>query len=75
MNKLNKIIANVFQMNADEIADDISMEDIDRWDSLTHMKLVVSLEEKYNLEFSAEQIIAMKNIRTIKKIISEKAAV
>lgn len=75
MNKLNNILANVFQIKVDQITDDISMGDIEGWDSLTHMKLIVSLEEVYDLEFSAEQIMAMKNIREIKEIICEKSSI
>jgi acyl carrier protein len=68
------ILSGVFQMDVNKIKDETTMEDVDRWDSLTHMKLIVSLEQAYNIEFSAEQIMAMKSIGAIKAILAEKAA-
>jgi acyl carrier protein len=68
------ILSGVFQMDVNKIKDETTMEDVDRWDSLTHMKLIVSLEQAYNIEFSAEQIMAMKSIGAIKAILGEKAA-
>jgi acyl carrier protein len=68
------ILSGVFQMDVNKIKDETTMEDVDRWDSLTHMKLIVSLEQAYNIEFSAEQIMAMKSIGAIKAILAEKVA-
>jgi len=74
MDNLKDLLAGVFQMNAAEIVDETTMEDVERWDSLTHMKLVVALEGAYGIELSAEQIMAMKSVKIIKQIIFEKAA-
>ena len=74
MENLMHILSDVFQMDAAAITDETTMEDVERWDSLTHMKLVVSLEQTYNIELSAEQIMAMRNIKAIKEIIFKKAA-
>jgi len=73
MENLMEMLAGVFQMNVIKITDETTMEDVERWDSLTHMKLVVSLEQAYNIELSAEQIMDMKSVKAIKEIIFEKA--
>jgi acyl carrier protein len=74
MDKLKEILAGVFQMSAENIVDDLAMDRVDKWDSLTHMKLIVALEETYKIELTAEQIMSMTNVKTIKKIIYRKAA-
>lgn len=74
MDKIEKVLAGVFQMRVENIVDDLSMDVVEKWDSLTHMKLIVALEETYNIELTAEQIMAMTNVKTIKAIIYRKAA-
>lgn len=74
MDKIREILSDIFKMNTAEITDELTMKDVERWDSLTHMKLVVTLEETYNITLDAEQIMAMKNVKAIKEIIFKKAA-
>lgn len=74
MDNLEEILATVFQMNAADITDEITMAEVERWDSLTHMKLVVALEEAYGIELGADQIMAMKSVKMIKQIVFDKAA-
>ena len=45
MNKLDEILCEVFRMKFKELSDNLTMEDINNWDSLKHMELVVSIEE------------------------------
>jgi acyl carrier protein len=48
------------------------MEDVGNWDSLTHMDLIASLEETFSIQLSMDEIMEMRDIKTIKRIISEK---
>ena len=74
MDNLQTVLANVFQMNAAEITDDLTMDEVERWDSLTHMKLVVALEDGFDIELSADQIMTMKSVKMIKQMIFKRAA-
>ena len=37
-------------------------DDIEEWDSLVHVQLLVAIEEKYNISFSADQIGTFVNV-------------
>lgn len=74
MENLVEVLAGVFQMEENQITEATTMEDVERWDSLTHMKLVVTLEQAYRIQLSAEQIMAMKSVKAIKEIVLQKAA-
>ena len=37
-------------------------DDIEEWDSLVHVQLLVAIEEKYNISFSADQIGNFVNV-------------
>jgi acyl carrier protein len=74
MEKLNKILCEVFRLKEDKLNDTLTMEDIEKWDSLTHMDLITSLEEGLEIQLTMDDIMSMKDIKTIKNIVQEKLA-
>ena len=54
------------------ITDDLAMKDLDVWDSLKHMELIVSLEETFSIQLSFDEIVAMQNVREIKRVLMER---
>jgi acyl carrier protein len=50
------------------------MKDLDVWDSLKHMELIVSLEGSFDIQLSFEEIIAMQSVGEIKRILKERGA-
>jgi len=68
MEKVDTILCKVFGLKEDEMKDDLTMKDIGRWDSFTHMDLITSLESELNIEFGMDEIMTMKDIKTIKEI-------
>ena len=72
MKDINQIIAEVFQIKENEITDELKMENIDGWDSLTHMELIATLEDEYGIEFSSDEIMEMISIKKIKEILEVK---
>ena len=57
----------VFQL--DEVADNISQSDCTKWDSMTHLSLIIELEEEFAVSFEPEEMAEMKDLETIEKII------
>lgn len=72
MEKVRKIIAETFKIKENEITSQTNMKDIDSWDSLTHMELIVSLEDECGIEFTADEIMEMITVEMIEKIVGEK---
>ena len=69
MEKLNKILCEVFRLKENELDDKLTMEDIESWDSLTHMDLITSIEEGLNIQLTMDDIMNMKDISTIRTIV------
>jgi len=67
--KLEPILCEVFRLKSEEINDGMSMQDIERWDSLTHMDLVTSIEEGLNIKLDMDEIMSMIDIKTINAIV------
>jgi acyl carrier protein len=72
--KVEGLLAEVLQMSATEITDDLAMKDVDAWDSLKHMELVVSLEQAFDTQLTFDEIVAMQSVGEIKRVMRERSA-
>lgn len=63
---LEKICAEIFSLPAADIVDSLALRDIPTWDSLSHMMLIVRLEETYNLQFTGDEIADIQTIGDIR---------
>ena len=70
--KLAKIFSNIFKVDENKITDIVSPDNLENWDSLSHMDLVVSIEEEFSIRFSSDEIIEMKNFKMIKELLASK---
>lgn len=71
--RLEKVFREVFDDETIVITDDTSAEDIDAWDSLTHVELIVAVEEEFEMKLSAREIVRLKNVGEFISLIHEKA--
>jgi acyl carrier protein len=71
-NRIKKIMSNVFNINVDSINNESSPDNIENWDSLKHMNLIIALEEEFEIEFSDEEIIDSMNYALIVNILNFK---
>ena len=65
-------MSSVFEIPVEQIQDDSSPDNIDSWDSLKHMNLVVALEDEFNVQFTDENIIELINMKLILAVLFEK---
>lgn len=70
--KLKTLIAELFRVQEEEISDSLAMADLDVWDSLKHMELIVAIEETFDVELTFDEIVAMQNLKEIKRVLEQK---
>ena len=70
--KLNVLMADLLRMDADKVSDELTMQDSDVWDSLKHMELIVSIEDEFDVELSADDIVNMLSVKAIRDILQKK---
>lgn len=70
--QVKEVFADLFEMDEEEVHNTDTMEDIDDWDSLMHIQLMLALEKEFSIKFSTQQIMEMKSVANIIQIISSK---
>jgi acyl carrier protein len=69
---IEEIISGALKLSIKEITNDVMMKNTDAWDSLSHMSLILALEEAYAIEFSMDEIISMVSVLSIREIVKNK---
>jgi len=70
--KLNEIVASVLHIPMDGVADQLTMAEVETWDSLQHMNLIAALEQAFNTEFTFEEIVSMQSVAEIRRVLKSK---
>ena len=69
---IEEIISEVLKLSITEITNDVMMKDTDAWDSLSHMSLILALEEEYAIEFAMDEIVSMVSVLSIRENVKNK---
>lgn len=72
--KLNQIFKDVFDNDAIAVTPELTADDVEEWDSLTHIRLVLTVEKAFGVKFSASQVGKLKNVGEFVALIQSKAA-
>ncbi len=70
--ELNCIFRNIFDDDDITLSDETSSADIEDWDSLEQINLVVAIQDKFNVKFNIDEVNAMKNVGEMVDFILEK---
>lgn len=60
--KLNEIFRNNFDDETINLTDETSSADIEDWDSLEQINLVVVIQDKFGIHFNINEVNSMKNV-------------
>lgn len=60
--KVQDIFRDIFDDESLEITDSTNSSDIDDWDSINHINLVVAIENEIHIKFSFDDLASLKNV-------------
>lgn len=72
MNDLIPIFQNVFENDELVIDQNTTSADVEGWDSLAHIRLIVSIERALNIRFAASEVATLANVGELARVILQK---
>lgn len=71
--KLNEIFRDVFDNESISVTDETTADDIEDWDSLTHISLLATIEDEFGIRFDMKDVIVLKNVGEMADLIEKMA--
>jgi acyl carrier protein len=72
LEKLNEIFIDVLDDEDIELEIDTTADDVEDWDSLTHIQLVVATEKEFGVKFTTQEIRDLANVGEFISLIEQK---
>lgn len=72
LEELTPVFRQVFDDTSIELTRNSTADDIDDWDSLTHMNLVMAVELQFKVKFALGELQTLKNVGDMLDLINKK---
>lgn len=72
MAKLEELMVDVFDVDDLAITETTSADDIEEWDSLSHIRFMITVERFFKIRFLNEEVGELKNIGDLARSIAGK---
>jgi acyl carrier protein len=71
--RIIELVSSIMDVPAESLTEDSSPANVESWDSLKHMNLVLALEEEFGIRLNDERIMKMVSVGAIVETVSELA--
>ncbi len=69
LRELQEIVRDIFDDDGLEITESTCARDIEDWDSIAQMDIVLAVERYFHVKFRPEEIVALKDVGDIVKLV------
>jgi acyl carrier protein len=69
---LTEVFQDVFSDDTLVLRPGLSAKDVDGWDSLTHIRLLVTIERTFKIKFTVTEVGELKNVGELMSLIQAK---
>ena len=73
--KLNEIFQEVFDNPEINTTPEMTADDIEEWDSMTHMNLIMMVELRFGIEFDEREVMVLENVGELAEVIVKKLTI
>jgi len=74
LEKVNEVFIDILDNEDIVLSYETTANDVDDWDSLNHIQLVVAIEKKFKIRFTSQEIQSWKNVGEMLDCILSKAS-
>ncbi len=71
--RLSQIFHDVFDEEGITVTPELSADDVEGWDSLTHVRLIMTVQKAFKIRFSSSEISKLERVGDLVKLIKERA--
>lgn len=72
LGKLEQIFRTIFSDGQLQITNATNADDIEGWDSLTHMQLINEVEEYFKITFTLDEVMQLNDVGNLVQLIKRK---
>ena len=72
MEPLAEVFRQVFDDPEITLKPEMTADDVEGWDSLSHVNLIMAVENRFNIRFSHKEVIGFKNIGDLARCVESK---
>ena len=69
--RIKEVVGAVIDAPVSQISDNASMDEIDAWDSLAQMNLVIALEDEFQITIPDDEVGTIISIQLILSLVNE----
>ena len=70
--RMNQVFRYVFDDDSISIRPEMTANDIDGWDSLSHINLILAIESTFNIRFTQKELLSFRNVGDLSKCVEGK---
>jgi acyl carrier protein len=71
--RLTKVMCDVFDVEDLEYRDSLKADDVEGWDSLSHVHFLIDVEKEFGFRFTSGEIDGFKNVGEVLDVIVQRA--
>lgn len=71
LKKVSEVFASVLEHNNFELKEETTANDVDGWESITHMLIINEVERIFDIKFKLMDLMSMDNVGDLLKSISK----
>lgn len=69
---MHRILQVVLGVDPDQLSDGTTAADIEGWDSLSHVTLMFSIEQEFEIQFVGDEFVTLSDVGALRTLIESK---
>ncbi len=72
LDTLTEVFRQVFDDPSITLAPETTANDVEGWDSLSHVNLIMAVENRFNIRFNHKEVVSFKNVGDLARCVESK---
>ena len=69
LDRLNPVFQDIFDDESLTVTEQTTADDVDGWDSLTHITLISAVEDEFGIRFAMKDLVKLKDVGELARLV------